>query len=249
MNSIPRDFPTFVDSVMTTTIHPNLSASRRRFNWLLVLCLSCIGFSGCSHFVLLSYIIHGPPTIEPDFDAETGKSMSSPGKTVAVVCFAPKELQWKFPQIDDQIATAVAYRLGQNHIKMIHPDYVKAWTDANPGWEKASEIGKAFGSDYVIEIELAEFTLHEGSSTTLYRGKSEAYVHVVEMEKVDGKYTGEGERIFTKELDFEFPTRSPRPSTDQTLSSFQAEYLSRLSERIGFLFYERFTGDMIPWAN
>jgi hypothetical protein len=200
--------------------------------------------SSCSQFVILSYLISGPPSIEPDFDAETGKSMSEPGKTVAVVCFAPKELQWKFPQIDDQLATAVSYRLGQNHIKMIHPDYVKAWTDAHPDWKKASEIGAAFNANYVIEIELASYTLHEGTSTTLYRGQTEAYIHVVEMDE-DGQ---DGERIFTKELDFAFPTRIPRPCNEQPLNDFQKEYLSRLSERMGFLFYEHFNGDMIPWA-
>jgi hypothetical protein len=26
------------------------------------------------------------------------------------------------------------------------------------------------------------------------------------------------------------------------------EYLSRLSEKIGFLFYPRYSGDLIPWA-
>lgn len=234
---------------MITT--PSRPIGRRTPLWAgwLALCLFSACLSGCSHFVLLSYIIHGPPTVEPDFDAETGKSMSAPKTTVAVVCFAPRELQWKFPQLDSQIATAVAYRLGQNHIKVIHPDYVKAWTDANPNWEKAAEIGQAFEANYVIEIELADFSLHEGTSTTLYRGKTEAYVYVVEMEKVDGKLTGEGERIFTKELDFEFPTSVPRSSNDQSLTSFQSEYLSRLSERIGFLFYERFHGDMIPWAD
>jgi hypothetical protein len=204
----------------------------------------CVALSGCQQFVVLSYLLHGPPTVEPDFDSETGKSLSAPKKTVAVVCFAPKELQWKFPQLDDQLATAVAYRLGQNHIKVIHPDWVKAWTDSHPNWEKAAEIGKAFDASYVIEIELASFSLHEGTSTTLYRGQTEAYVHVVEMDAD----TGEGERIFTKELDFSFPTRVPRSSYDQSLNAFQKEYMSRLSERIGFLFYERFNGDMIPWA-
>ncbi|WP_437192318.1 hypothetical protein [Planctomicrobium sp. SH527] len=217
-----------------------------RFGVWCSLWMTCLGMSGCAQFVILSYLIHGPPTIEPDFDTETGKSMTKPGTTVAVVCFAPKELQWKFPQIDHQVATAVAYRLGQNHITMIHPDYVKAWTDAHPGWEKASEIGKAFNATYVVEIELAEFSLHEGTSTTLYRGNTEAYVHVVEM---DAEGEGEGERIFTKEIDFVFPTKVPRQSFDQSLNAFQKEYLSRLSDRIGYLFYERFSGDMISWAS
>ncbi|MCA8998727.1 MAG: hypothetical protein KDA80_17130, partial [Planctomycetaceae bacterium] len=90
--------------------------------------------SGCAQFVLLSYLIHGPPSIEPDFDAETGESLSDPDQLAAIVCFAPTEMQYKFPQIDDQVATHVAYRLGQNHIKVIDPDYIRAWVDEHPDW-------------------------------------------------------------------------------------------------------------------
>jgi len=236
------------DAMMKSTpveYHPSFNSVRTVksfFTFGLAIALA-VSLTGCSQFVILSYLIHGPPSIEPDFDAETGNSMSSPGKTVAVVCFAPKELQWKFPQIDDQVATAIAYRLGQNHVKVVHPEYVKAWVDEHPDWEKADEIGEAFEASYVIEIELASYQLHEGTSTTLFRGQTEAYIHVVEMFE-----DGTGERIFTKELDFAFPTKIPRSSIDQSLPEFQKEYLSRLSERIGYLFYERFHGDMIGWA-
>ncbi|WP_417851556.1 hypothetical protein [Thalassoglobus sp.] len=215
-----------------------------RFRVLLTALLVSVSLSGCQQFVIISYLLHGPPTIEPDFDAETGESMSNPGVTVAVVCYAPTKLKWKFPQLDEQVATHLAFRLGQNHITMIHPDYVKAWLDEHPDWEKASEIGKAFKADYVIEVELADFTLHEGSSTTLFRGRTEAYVNVI---KVDEE--GYGDRIFTKEIDFAYPTRVPRTSSDVSLGEFQKEYLSMLSERIGWLFYERFHGDMIGWAS
>ena len=211
------------------------------FALLMMLVTAC---SGCSQFVIISYLLHGPPSIEPDFDAETGESLSNPDITVAVVCFAPKELQWKFPQIDEQIATYLVARLSPNHISTIHPDRVKAWIDQNPDWERADEIGKEFNADYVIEVEIADFSLHEGSSTTLFRGRTEAYVNVVKVDE-----DGNGDQIFTKELDFVFPTRVPRSSYDQTLTSFQREYLSRLSERIGWMFYDRFHGDMIGWAN
>lgn len=217
---------------------------KSRLSFLLLTSSLIIATSGCQQFVIISYLLHGPPSIEPDFDAETGESMSVPDVSVAVVCFAPTDLKWKFPQIDEQVATHVAYRLGQNHITMIHPDYVKAWIDEHPDWEKAEEIGNAFKTDYVIEIELASFSLHEGTSTTLYRGRTEAYVHVVKLDEF-----GHGDRIFTKEIDFSFPTRVPRSSYDQSQTAFQKEYLSRLSEKIGWLFYDRFHGDMIGWAN
>ncbi|MBT5019949.1 MAG: hypothetical protein HON04_14535 [Planctomicrobium sp.] len=223
--------------------------SRRKFSitrlrFLLVAFAISFSLAGCQQFVIISYLLHGPPSIEPDFDAETGESMSIPDVTVAVVCFAPTELKWKFPQLDEQVATHVSFRLGQNHITMIHPDYVKAWIDEHPDWEKAEEIGEAFKADYVIEIELADFSLHEGTSTTLFRGRTEAYVHVVKIDE-----DGYADRIFTKEVDFSFPTRVPRSSYDQSQTAFQKEYLSRLSEKIGWMFYDRFHGDMIGWAN
>ncbi|MCA8992197.1 MAG: hypothetical protein KDA88_09480 [Planctomycetaceae bacterium] len=215
---------------------------------LLLMCLfglSCgLSLTGCSQFVVINYLLHGPPTVEPDFDSETGLSMSNPGVTVAVVCFAPKELQWESPDIDEQISGMVARQMGQNHIKVIEPEFIRAWVDENPDWEKAEEIGKRFQTNYVVEIELAEYSLYEPNSTTLFRGRTEAYVHVVEM---DESFEF-GERIFTKEINFEFPTRVPRSSYDTSHTQFKKEYLSRLAERIGYLFYERFNGDMIGWA-
>ena len=226
--------------------HDSVSRAKRftRFRLLLATVALCVTISGCQQFVIISYLLHGPPSIEPDFDAETGESMSVPDVTVAVVCYTPTELKWKFPQLDEQVATHVAYRLGQNYIKMIHPDYVKAWVDEHPDWEKAEEIGKAFDTDYVIEIEIADFSLYEGTSTTLYRGRTEAYVHVVKIDE-----NGDADRIFTKEIHFAYPTQVPRSSSDLSLGEFRKEYLSSLSEKIGWLFYDRFHGDMIGWAN
>lgn len=198
---------------------------------------------GCAQFVLLSYLIGGPPSIEPDFDGETGLSMTGKDVTVAVVCYAPTELKWNFPQIDDEVAAQVTYRLFEHKIKVVEPDYIRAWVDEHPDWEVASEIGEAFNADYVIEIELESFSLYEESnSTSLYRGKTVGFVHVADMSQG-------GDRIFSKDLDFAFPTRVPRSAYDQALTSFKREYLSRLSEKIGWMFYESYSGDQIPWAN
>jgi len=203
--------------------------------------LSMLLNGGCAQFVLLSYLIGGPPSIEPDFDAETGLSMTQPDVTVAVVCYAPTELKFNFSQIDNEVAAQVAFRLFEHKIKIIEPDYIRAWVDEHPDWEVASEIGEAFHADYVIEIELESFSLYEGNSTSLFRGKTVGFVHVADMSKG-------GERVFSKDLDFSFPTRVPRSAYDQALTSFKREYLSRLSERIGFMFYESYSGDQIAWA-
>ncbi|MFG0333253.1 MAG: hypothetical protein ACF8TS_07830 [Maioricimonas sp. JB049] len=221
-----------------------LSRSRRLVTGLVLLAGIMALLPGCSQFVLLGLLLGGPPTVEPDFDSETGLSLKGKDITVAVVCYAPTELKWNFPKIDAEVSSAVAYRLAEHGINVIHPDYIRAWVDENSDWERADEIGRAFKADFVIELELASFGLYEENSTTLFRGRTEAYVNVFEMDEV-----GAGERIFTKEIDFAFPTRVPRSTYDQTPISFKREYLSRLSEKIGFLFYERFSGDMMPWAS
>lgn len=215
----------------------------RRATWSALLCL-CGAWCGCTQMAVLGYLIGGPPSIEPDFDRETGKSLEHPDVTVAVVCYADPKLKLQHPRIDSEVAAAVAYRLIANKIKVVQPEAVNAWIDQHREWEQAAEVGKALKANHVIEIELAFFDLYEENSTTLYRGRTEAYINVHEIDE-----DGRGERVFKKELDFAFPTQVPRSAYDQSLINFKQEYLSRLSEKIGFIFYDRYTGDLIPWAS
>jgi len=204
-------------------------STRRSWIGLLSVCLAMLLFGGCQQFVILSYLIGGPPSIEPDFDKETGESLKGKDKTVAVVCFAPRELLAEFPAIDKEIAAQVSYQLAEHKIAIVKPDYVRAWVSAHPKWELAEEIGREFKADYVIEIEISAFSLFEGTSTTLYRGRTEADVSVTKMGE------GSGDEIFSKELDFHYPIRVPRHSSEQSLVAFKRDYISRLSEKIGWI--------------
>ncbi|MFO1092107.1 MAG: hypothetical protein U0992_02185 [Planctomycetaceae bacterium] len=200
--------------------------------------------SGCTQFMMLGVLLGGPPSIEPDFDKETGKGLDNPDYSVAVICFAPTELKLSHPKVDLEVAQTVALRLQQNEIPVVNPDRVAAWLDQHRDWDQPEEVGAALKATHVIEIELADFDLYEQNSTFLYRGRTEAYINVYEMDE-----DGNGEKIYSKELDFMFPTEVARPATDMPLTNFKMEYLSRLSEKIGFLFYERYSGDLIPWAS
>lgn len=209
----------------------------------LLLMFAVIGLTGCNYFMLLGYLIGGPPSIEPDFDVMTKKSMSDKEVSVCVVAFAPTELKWDFSKIDQELARYVALQLTRNGIHVVSPDQVKAWLDNNPDWDKAEEIGKAFNSTYVIYIDMNNFHLYEENSTTLYRGRSECYVSVFEMDN-----DGYGDKIYSKEIASKYPIRAPRSTSEMSLDTFKREYLYRLSKEIGWLFYERYSGDDIPDA-
>ncbi len=212
----------------------------RRASWLLLWAfLPCL-FTGCDQFMLLAYLVGGPPSISPDFYEQTKKDMKDYGVTVAVVCTAPKDLKWSYDEIDYTVAEAVSYQLNDKGIKVIFPDQVRAWLDKNPDWTTPREIGDAFGVKYVIHIDMRNYALYEKGQNTLLRGRSEYEVSVWEMND-----DGTGSRIYSKENTTTYPLRIHRSSQDTTLERFKREYLHRLSYEIGRLFFEYYTSDDI----
>lgn len=219
-----------------------ISSFRFRICSLLLLPLV---LSGClKPLIFFGYLLGGPPSIEPDFDIMTKKSMTAKEATVAVVCYAPLEVKYDFSSIDHELAKFLTFRLVQHKIKVANPDRVRAWLDENAdNWDEPSEIGKALNVKYVVYIDLESFNLWEENSHNLYRGHAEGVVSVFELDE-----DGEGEKIYTKEIISRFPTIAPRASTEVDYATFKQQYLTRLSEEIGRLFYEQYNGDDIPDA-
>jgi hypothetical protein len=207
-----------------------------------VLLLSGLAFTcGCNYLVALGYLLGGPPSIEPEFDRMTNKSLSDKDVTVAVVCFAPDELKWDNAEVDREIAEFVAYRLHEHKIKVRRPEQIRAWIDANPDWDKPEEIGDAVDVTHVIFIDLSKFGLYEPDASHLYRGRAEAVISVVERQP-DGSW----DEIFVKELISVYPLAVPRPTSQESFGTFKRKYYDRLSQEIGRLFYEYYNGDDLP---
>lgn len=212
---------------------------------VLLAALLCQSLAGCSYVLFLGYLIGGPPSIEPDFEAETKESLSDKDVVAAVVCFAPKDIKYSFENIDHEVAKYVAFRLKEHKISVINPDRVKAWLDENKDWDKPEEIGAAFQCTYVIHIDLNKFSLYEEGSATLYRGHSEAIVSVWKMSE---DQDGDAEKIFSKEKISKFPIHQPLSASEESYSNFKARYLSRLSDEIGRMFYEHYFADDLDYG-
>jgi hypothetical protein len=218
------------------------TVSSRRL-WLFGLAMTLtVSATGCNVVMLMGYLIGGPPTIEPDFNKQTKKSLASKGskvKTVAIVCYADKELKWDNEAVDHELSRYVAYRLTSHKIRVVDPDRIYAWMDEHADWDKPSEIGEALQADYVIYIDLKEFGLYEKDSPNLFRGHSDAIVSVFDV-KDEG-----GHSIYSREIASRYPIESPVSADTLPFENFKKLYLSRLSEEIGRLFYEHSSGDDI----
>ena len=192
---------------------------------------------GCNYVVGIGYLLGGPPSIEPDFDRMTDKSLSDKDVTVAVVCFAPTHLKWDNAEVDMEISKFVSFRLHEHKIVVRRPEQIQQWIDANPDWDKPEEIGVGVDVTHVVFIDLSKFSLYEEGASHLYRGRAEAVVTVVEKQP-----DGEWDEVYVKELVSQFPLGQPRSTSDQSFGTFKRQYLERLSEEVGRLFYEHYNG-------
>lgn len=224
------------------------AASRPRSGRRLMTALLCstllISASGCNYFILLGYLIGGPPQLEPQFEKETGKSFTDKDIRVAVVCYAPDELKYQYSDIDHVLASRVCFQMQNREIDVIPPDRVRLWLEENTEWDSPVEVGAAFDVSYVVYVDISEFTLYEhDSNATLFRGRCEAIVSVYEM-----KTDGDGRRIFSRDITSVFPIHVPRSAAEVSYENFRLEYFMRLSDEIGRLFYPYLNGDDIGFA-
>jgi hypothetical protein len=198
--------------------------------------LSCL--SGCNYLIFFGYLIGGPPQLEPVFEKQTNKSFTDRGVRVAVVSYAANELKYQYDSIDHLLAVGVAARLKQNHVEVVNSEAVRVWLEENPDWDTPDEVGAEFDATFVVYVDVSDFSLYEHDSRHLFRGRTEAIVSVYEM-----KADGEGRRIFNQDLSSEFPRLGPRSASEVSYDSFRSEYLLRVSEEIGRMFYPYGSGD------
>lgn len=212
--------------------HGPSSKTFRRLLPVLFSLATLLAIPGCNYFIALGYLIGGPPQEEPLFEKETKKSMTDKDVRVAVVCYASDELKYRFDNIDHIIASRVTNQMAGKKIEMVPYDEIRAWLNENPDWDTAEDVGAEFDVTYVVYIDVSDFSLYERDSNSLFRGRCDAIVSVYEMET-----GGEGRRIFSRDVNSVYPTQVPRSATDVSHDTFRMEYIWRLSDDIGRLFY------------
>ena len=197
--------------------------------------------SGCNLFMIAAYLIAGPPSVEPHFEAATRTSLTDEDVVVAVACYVPTDLRGEMgnENLDRDVARAVAQRLTVNKIVVRDPDQVRAWLARNPDWEDGAEIAEAMQVTHVVYIDVSRFTIWEENSADLMRGRMEALVTVwAALEEGDM-----AEEIYGTEVVTRYPLAVPRSTSSQSPDRFRREFLLRLSEEVGRLFYPHWNGD------
>jgi hypothetical protein len=148
----------------------------RRLIWIPFLAALPL-LAGCPAARYIAYLFYGGQ--ERDVKAAFSKF---PGKSIAVVVYCDKRVQYEYPELRLNISSAVATLLHKHAeaAEVVDPRRVVKYQDERIDWDEMdrTELGKSFEADYLLFISLVQFSTREPGSMSLYRGRASAEVSV-----------------------------------------------------------------------
>ena len=190
---------------------------------LSMLLLVCVTSTGCiGGLAQLLYVLkgHDIPAQYAEFKAQR----------VAVVVNT-KASAYGQDSLADTVQRYVTTKLATNvpDIQIVPKVEVDNWFDINGIDEsRLAEMGKAVDADFVLSINMDNYTIREGS--TIYKGKSEISINVIETMSGVTTYSAGPDQM-------EYPENG-RPAIQTNDRKFETFYLAWLSEQIAKQFYK-----------
>lgn len=224
----------------------NLSPQRRSFAMigLCVLVLLCTG-AGCSLSVMAGKMLFGDPMIGDDFKGVTGKSLTEKGKKVAVICNTPESVRDEFSALGVELLREICTKMRGHKIDVIPSSKIASWIDDNGGEVgNLNELAQKIEADYIVRIDIDQFSYQEENSPNLFRGRAAGSVTVFEVlynEQKTAKVKRLSE-IYSKRFASVYPVHQAVPADQTSPIIFRKKYMDRVSDEISRLFYRHRAG-------
>lgn len=178
--------------------------------------------SGCTLLANVMYVM-GADQIPPEYE---GLDESK----VAIVTASDSS-----NYSDDAAARQLSRMIGDillkqvDDLSLVREDQIEQWRDTN-GWDSTDfiSIGRGVKADKVLAIELTNLRLREGA--TLYRGRADATVSVIDVASGDVQYRKSIE-------EFTYPISAGQSTSETTEKRFRRLYLGMLSKQVARSFH------------
>ena len=223
----------------------------RRWRWAAAILGTVVFSIGCNPAMLSYFLLFGKEDKnEPDCQiAAKGKDV----KLVIVSAFSGLETRPELVQVDYELAERLTqvlkkrFQENKDKVSIVSPSQVKLFQSKHPDWREWSmrDIGKHFGADYVLSLEINAMSLYEkGSFNRLYHGQTEIGMAVTEV----GKPAGEDKKWDNIYTTIYPNARGPIPADDSSVAQFRMLFLNHVAKDISkrFAAYpndERFMAD------
>jgi hypothetical protein len=197
---------------------------------IVILAALACGAGGCEQGRYLTYLLFGGDT--QDVKAEFN-GLSE--KTVAVIVYADKSVQFEYADVQLSVSAIVTGELAKHvkKVKVVDPRRIIKYQDENVYWDEKdkTELGKLFGADYVLFITLVEYSTREPGSVNLYRGRITAQAGLYKVglpERTARVWQDKDIRVLYPEHD---PTGQPQENDREMRVKTEATFAEKLSKK------------------
>lgn len=198
--------------------------------------LSLFAFAGCSLAVMTGKMITGDPLTVCTFSQQTGVDLAKSQKKVLIYCTFPEAARAEYSSVSANIVESIALELKREGIDVVKSGKVTSWIGDRAGIvDERDELAEAFKPDFIIHIELDEFTHRADNSPNMFQGKTLGNIYAYKVFKRDGVFMTE-ER-FNTDFKSVYPPNNPVPKSKRTERTFLRNYESRIATQIAQLFY------------
>ena len=205
----------------------------RRYMLLLLLpVLACC--SGCGVPNLFSYFLA---------DREPKKSVAKEydlrAEALLILPYSGPEILFEHPGANLIISNFIRQQL-EVHLSSrvrvgVNPMQVIRYQQTDLDWENKTvqEIGREFGADKVLYIEIRRLTLMEERSANLYRGRVKAHLQVVDVnaDAADAE-------LYSGDVSVIFPKDNPLGTSQVSRADMEQQTLHRLAVETVWKFYD-----------
>ena len=210
--------------------------------WMIVLLF--LGIAGCSLFVMTGKAIFGDPKVTSLFRKQTRVDLTKAKKKVVVICSFPEAARAEYSGVAADIVLGVTLRLKREGIPVVRSSKVADFLDENNGvFDDMDELAEAFDADYIIHIDLTEFTHRADNSPGMYQGRTIGNVSAYRIVKQNG--VKEARDIFSQEFKSVYPPHNPISVSRKSERTFLSDYIRRISTELAQLFYDHHFSETI----
>lgn len=212
--------------------------------------LSALTSVGCFKMMVgTGKMLFGDPKLPSEFTKLTRVDLSKGTQTVLVMCSTPESVDENVSTLRYDLIKGITRRLKLNGVKIINPDRIAEWLDANDGISVAeysgtvtgiTELARDFETDYIAWIDVQKFYLHEPNSAKLLRGHTSGYIRVFKVEEQAGQRSAL--KIYQTEFSLMYPQLQGISEEDRSLVVFQNDYLNNLCSHLSERFYDHRPG-------
>jgi len=159
------------------------------------------------------------------------------GKKIAIMVAGRTAIDFEYPYARMDLALAAAQSIRQNVKKteFVDQEKIDTYQREDIDWYSLplSEIGRKFGAQRIVYLDLLQFSMTETNSVNLLRGRIEAQLRVYDMESDQGDIP-----CYESEVGVVYPEYAPRPRSDSARIEVQRESILLFAEKLAQKFYD-----------